>query len=143
MKITLILAGKPKEPYLSLIKEYCKRSGRFANFNFTVLKDNDKFEDSLLSKIKKGKKLLLFDEKGKAKNSIELAEMLRKEELGSEELIFAIGPANGFSNAIKEKSALLLSLSKLTMPHELAALFASEALYRALSIKAEHPYHRN
>jgi len=56
--------------------------------------------------------------------------------------VFAIGGADGLSEAVKEKAAKLVSLSALTLPHGLARVVLAEQLYRAWSILSHHPYHR-
>ena len=58
-------------------------------------------------------------------------------------IIFLIGDADGIPQNIKEKSHLLLSLSPLTFPHELARLILLEQIYRAISISNNSPYHRS
>jgi len=61
----------------------------------------------------------------------------------NKKIIFLIGDTDGVSSDIKEKSDLLLSLSPLTFPHELARLILIEQIYRAISISNNSPYHRS
>jgi 23S rRNA (pseudouridine1915-N3)-methyltransferase len=56
--------------------------------------------------------------------------------------VFAIGGADGLSAAVKERCDKLVSLSALTLPHALVRVVLAEQLYRAWSILARHPYHR-
>ncbi len=56
--------------------------------------------------------------------------------------VFAIGGADGLSEAVKRKAANVVSLSALTLPHGLVRVVLAEQLYRAWSILARHPYHR-
>jgi 23S rRNA (pseudouridine1915-N3)-methyltransferase len=56
-------------------------------------------------------------------------------------LVFAIGPANGFSDEMRESASLLLSLGKMTLAHELARVVLLEQIYRAFTILKGHPYH--
>ena len=60
---------------------------------------------------------------------------------GAQHIVFAIGPASGWSEAAREQAQLLLSLGPLTMAHALARLVLAEQLYRAFTILSGHPYH--
>jgi 23S rRNA (pseudouridine1915-N3)-methyltransferase len=56
-------------------------------------------------------------------------------------LVLAIGPADGWSAATRKRANLLLSLGRMTLPHQLARIVLAEQVYRALTILAGHPYH--
>jgi 23S rRNA (pseudouridine1915-N3)-methyltransferase len=56
-------------------------------------------------------------------------------------LLFAIGGPDGFSDEARRKAGLVLSLGKMTLPHELARVVVLEQLYRAFTILKNHPYH--
>lgn len=87
--------------------------------------------------------LVLLDEHGKQLSSTRFAEWLRRQrDEGQQRIVFAIGPADGWSDAERSRAGLLLSLSTLTLPHELARVVISEQVYRAFTILAGHPYHR-
>lgn len=60
---------------------------------------------------------------------------------GAQHLVFAIGPADGWSDPIRQRADLLLSLGSMTLAHALARLVLAEQLYRAFTILAGHPYH--
>ena len=60
---------------------------------------------------------------------------------GSQHLVFAIGPANGWSETARKQAHLLLSLGEMTMAHALAKLVMAEQIYRAYTILTGHPYH--
>jgi 23S rRNA (pseudouridine1915-N3)-methyltransferase len=60
---------------------------------------------------------------------------------GAQHIVFAIGPASGWSDAAREQAKLLLSLGPMTLAHALARLVAAEQLYRAFTILTGHPYH--
>jgi 23S rRNA (pseudouridine1915-N3)-methyltransferase len=60
---------------------------------------------------------------------------------GARHIVFAIGPANGWSDTSRRRAHLLLSLGPMTLAHSLARLVMAEQLYRACTILAGHPYH--
>ena len=84
--------------------------------------------------------IICLSEEGKSFNSIELSSLLLN--FKNKKINFLIGDSDGIPSAIKEKSHLLLSLSPLTFPHELARLILIEQIYRAISISNNSPYHR-
>ena len=87
--------------------------------------------------------LVLLDERGKQLSSESLAGWLRRQgDEGQQRIVFAVGPADGWSDAERARARLLLSLGPMTLPHELAKVVVSEQLYRAFTILAGHPYHR-
>jgi 23S rRNA (pseudouridine1915-N3)-methyltransferase len=88
--------------------------------------------------------LVLLDSRGRQLSSRELAAWLgARRDQGLQHLVFAIGPADGWSPTALEaaNSGLLLSFGPITMAHELARLVLAEQLYRACTILAGHPYH--
>jgi len=85
--------------------------------------------------------IICLSEEGKQFNSVELSSLLLN--FKNKKINFLIGDTDGVSSDIKEKSDLLLSLSPLTFPHELARLILIEQIYRAISISNNSPYHRS
>lgn len=85
---------------------------------------------------------VLLDARGKQMNSEIFAAWLgaRRDE-GAQYLVFAIGPASGWSEDARRRARLLLSLGPFTLAHALARLVLAEQLYRACTILAGHPYH--
>ena len=84
--------------------------------------------------------IICLTEEGQSFNSIELTSLLLN--FKNKKINFLIGDADGIPSDIKDKSNLLLSLSPLTFPHELARLILIEQIYRAISISNGSPYHR-
>ena len=84
--------------------------------------------------------IICLTEEGQAFNSLELTSLLLN--FKNKKINFLIGDADGIPSDIKDKSNLLLSLSPLTFPHELARLILIEQIYRAVSISNNSPYHR-
>ncbi|HXC96938.1 MAG TPA: 23S rRNA (pseudouridine(1915)-N(3))-methyltransferase RlmH [Edaphobacter sp.] len=86
--------------------------------------------------------LVLLDSRGRDLSSEEFAERIgRARDDGVQRLVFAIGPADGWSAAARQRAHLLLSLGRMTLPHQLAGVVLVEQVYRALTILAGHPYH--
>ena len=143
MKLRLAWVGKTKETAIqSLSAEYLKRLGRYVSVDAHELAD----EAAVLKLASKAGRtapvLVLLDSRGKQMSSEDLAGFLREhQDRGTQELIFAIGPADGWSAEACKRAASLLSLGKMTLPHELARVVLLEQLYRGFTILAGHPYH--
>jgi len=86
---------------------------------------------------------ILLDEKGEQLGSLAFARKLERwRDGGAREARFLIGGADGFSDAERAGADLLLAFGKATWPHLLARVLLAEQLFRATSILANHPYHR-
>jgi len=86
--------------------------------------------------------LILLDSRGRQLTSEEFAAQIgRHRDNGTQTLVLAIGPADGWSDAARARAGLLLSFGAITLPHELARAVLAEQIYRALTILAGHPYH--
>jgi 23S rRNA (pseudouridine1915-N3)-methyltransferase len=85
---------------------------------------------------------VLMDSRGKQMTSEAFAAWLGKQrDEGSQQIVFAIGPASGWSEEARKRANLLLSLGPMTLAHALARLVVAEQIYRAFTILAGHPYH--
>lgn len=126
-----------------LTAEYIERAARYTPVEPLSFSD----ENSLFSWLEKGKGrtgcfVILLDSSGRQLSSEELASFLTKRrDEGQQRILFAIGPASGWSEASRKRANLLLSLGRITLPHELAAVVLAEQIYRSLTIIAGHPYH--
>ena len=98
--------------------------------------------ERLLAALPDGGTLLALDERGKAVSTQGLSVMLAGWMRDGSHPVFAIGGADGHSEAVKARADKLLSLSALTLPHGLVRVVLAEQVYRAWSILARHPYHR-
>lgn len=85
---------------------------------------------------------VLLDSRGRQMTSEALAQWLgsRRDE-GTQQIVFAIGPADGWSDQARMRAQLLLSLGPMTLAHALARLVMAEQIYRAITILSGHPYH--
>ncbi len=87
---------------------------------------------------------IVLDERGPSLTSPAFADLLRRHlDGGTAELAFLIGGPDGHAPATREKAGLLLSLGPMTWPHRLVRVMLLEQIYRALTIMANHPYHRS
>lgn len=98
--------------------------------------------EKLLAAAPDGALLVALDLGGAAPDSAALAALLRRWAESGRALAFAIGGAEGLDEAVLARAEARLSLSRLTLPHLLARALLAEALFRAQSITAGHPYHR-
>lgn len=142
MRIKLIVVGKMHQPFLGLVEQYLKQCGRFqVAVELVELKEDKKVEERILAKAEKDL-LILLDENGQEKTSRELANFFGQKMMNGRDLALVIGGADGHSKELKQQADFLLSLSQLTLPHELATVVCAETIYRSLSILKGHPYHR-
>lgn len=96
----------------------------------------------LLQKIGPTDKVIALDVKGKAFSTPELAQHIANWQQEGEKLVFLIGGPDGLSQTCLARANIKWSLSALTFPHTLARVILLEQLYRATSLLANHPYHR-
>ena len=144
MKLTIAWIGKTKNPAIqSLTDEYVKRLRQFAEVAGLSLKDEAALL-KLCGRDGRGARsgLILFDSRGKQLSSEEFARFLReRQERNPAPLVFAIGPADGFSETALKQADSAVSLGKMTIAHELARIVVLEQIYRAFTILKGHPYH--
>jgi 23S rRNA (pseudouridine1915-N3)-methyltransferase len=135
--------GASKESAVDgLTAEYLKRAGRYCAIEAGDYASEEALLKSLERPGRTAPVLVALDSRGKQLSSEELAGFVRQHlERGSQELIFAIGPADGWTAAALEKAQQTLSLGRITLPHELARVVLAEQLYRAFTILNNHPYH--
>jgi 23S rRNA (pseudouridine1915-N3)-methyltransferase len=152
VKIKIVWIGKTKEPAIqSLTDEYLKRISRYAQVEGLALRD----EAALLkisgrtaraeaSKTASAGKstLVVMDSRGKQVSSEELARFLGDyQDRNALPMVFAIGSADGFSDAAFSAAQYTISLGKMTLAHGLARVVLLEQVYRAFTILKGHPYH--
>ncbi|MGZ5233156.1 MAG: 23S rRNA (pseudouridine(1915)-N(3))-methyltransferase RlmH [Burkholderiales bacterium] len=143
MKLRIAWIGKTKESAIqTLSAEYLKRLARYVATEGLELPD----EQALIKLTEKSGRtapvLVLMDQRGKQVSSEELANFLRyHRDQGTQDVIFAIGPADGWESATLTAATQVLSMGKMTLPHELARVVLLEQLYRGYTILTGHPYH--
>ncbi len=130
-------------PAQLLLDEYVRRTQPYFAVEQTVYKS----EAAFLAAMEKlrgrtAPAVVLLDPRGKQRSSEQIAELLTAHrDGGTQALVFAIGPADGWSGTAKAAARELLSFGPMTLPHELARVVLSEQVYRAATILAGHPYH--
>ena len=87
-------------------------------------------------------RMVVLDERGKPWSTSDLAAKLTQWKHDAQDVAFVIGSADGLDSSLKRKADAMVSLSSFTLPHGLARVMIAEQLYRATSLNAGHPYHR-
>jgi 23S rRNA (pseudouridine1915-N3)-methyltransferase len=154
MRVRVFWIGKSRLPGVAaLTEEYAKRLGRYCEFHGQELRETLRegkksaggftaAETNLFKRSEDAYRVAL-DPAGRPWSSPELAAFLKKKrDGGSRAVAFCVGGAEGFSQSFRERADLLLSLSPMTLPHELARVMLLEQLYRAFTLLAGHPYPR-
>ena len=155
MKITLTVVGRTATGYLKQgIDEYVKRLSHYIGFDILCVGDakNTKSLTEAQQKVAEGKSILatldksdyvvLLDEHGKEMRSMEFAAYIQKRMLGgTRRLVFVVGGPYGFSPDVYSRANDKISLSKMTLSHEMVRLVFTEQLYRAFTILNHEPYY--
>lgn len=155
MNITLIVVGRTVEKYLQTgIEEYEKRLKHYTKFNIEVIAElknaknlsTDQIKTTegelILQKLTTSDHVVLLDENGKLRGSVEYANWLQGVmNRGVKRLVFVVGGAYGFSSEVYSRANEKLSLSPMTFSHQMVRLIFIEQLYRAHTILSGQPYH--
>lgn len=158
MKIQLLVVGSTTISYVrNGIEEFTNRIRRFPTpFEIKVVADVKTSKKStpdaqkqaegtaILANVQNSDHLVLLDERGRQYTSREFAAFIEQKGVaGVRNLIFVVGGPYGFSEEVYNRANSMLSLSKMTFPHELVRLFFVEQIYRAYTISANMPYHHD
>lgn len=147
MRIRVIVAGRPALKFTkTAIEDYLKRLSRHGSYELVVVKaGNRETVSQRLLEASRDSFRIALDERGETPTTRGLAAHLEKMEMGGEvkSLAFLIGAADGHTPEMRNACDRTLSLSSLTMQHELALVVLLEQLYRIATIKAGSPYHRD
>lgn len=141
MKVRLVMLGRTRRPEVrALVDDYRNRIRQYAEIEITEVRESS---DAALRRVRLpiGTTIVLLDEKGKEFTSPEFAKWLGgMRDGGVREVIFLCGAAKGFPIELRQRASQSISLSSLTMSHELARVLLTEQIYRAFTILAGHPY---
>lgn len=153
--ISIVAVGKIKENSLSqLIEEYKKRIGAYSKIEIIEVSDepNDRLNDEkvkeiegqrIIKQLKKDSYVILLSLKGKQMDSIKFSKEIEKiNTYNSSHITFVIGGSVGVSEQVEQRADLLLKLSEMTFPHNIARLLILEQIYRAYKILNNETYHK-
>ena len=155
MNIILLVVSPTSEKYLQQgIEVYASRLKHYVNFTIDVipaLKDKkgaspdeirQREAQLILKLLEKSDRVVLLDEHGTQRSSVDFAEYLQKQmNAGVRNLTFVIGGAFGFAQSVYAAAHDKVSLSAMTFNHQMVRLFFVEQLYRAFTILRHEPYH--
>lgn len=155
MKTILMVVGKTTDkPFAAAIQEYVTRISHYLSFNIETIpelkgtkslseSEQKECEANLIRKaLQPGDYIVLLDEHGKERRSIEFAQWLQKKmSAGPRRLVFVVGGPYGFAPSIHQLAAEEISLSQMTLSHQMIRLLFTEQMYRALTILNGEPYH--
>lgn len=141
MKIRFVMFGRTRRAETrSLVEDYVGRISHYAAAEVTELRETS---DAALRKLKlaAGATVVLLDAGGRQFDSARFARWLGGlEDRGVREIVFLCGGAGGFPSQLRLRAEQTISLSALTLSHELARVMLTEQVYRAFTILAGHPY---
>lgn len=155
MRVAIVSVGHKMPAWVqSGYKEYVKRLPPEIKVELSELKPEDRTSgktvdkakalegERILAAIAPGATVLALDEKGRTLTTQGLSVMLSGWMRDATHPAFVIGGADGLSEQVMERADKIISLSAMTLPHGLVRVVLAEQLYRAWSILAGHPYHR-
>lgn len=146
MQLTLAHIGTrsgSKDGFEALVQVYLERCSGFARCQTEAFRSEEAMADWLTrSRGRTPALLVLLDSRGRTMTSEAFAAWLgARRDDSVQHMVFAIGPASGWSEDARKRADLQLSLGPMTMAHALARLVMAEQLYRAFTILSGHPYH--
>jgi 23S rRNA (pseudouridine1915-N3)-methyltransferase len=138
VKIHLYFIGKPRDQHANaMAEEYLRRVSRYAKAEMTEIRGRmDPWVKHASAYT------VCLDPAGKRLDSPDFTAMVARAEREARDLVFVVGGADGLPPGWSERADLLLSLSPMTWPHELARAMLAEQIYRAYTTLRGHPYPR-
>lgn len=146
MQVTLAHIGaRPgaRDGIEALVQVYLERCSAFARCEVEAFRSEETLADWLAKRQGRTPAILvLLDSRGKTMTSEAFAAWLgARRDLGAQHIVFAVGPASGWSAPARQRAGMQLSLGPMTLAHALARLVMAEQIYRAFTILSGHPYH--
>jgi 23S rRNA (pseudouridine1915-N3)-methyltransferase len=143
MKLHIVTIGKPKLAYaVTGWADYLGRLQRLHDVRITQLSDKYANDAAKFKEVTAGTYVVVLEINGHDLTSHQLADFLQKRELEARGVSFVIGGPDGLPENTRQAADYQWSLSRLTLPHDLAMVVTLEALFRASTINAGLPYHR-
>ncbi len=139
MRYHVVAVGRMKNAALrTACDDYLERLRHYARVEEREVKD----EARVLEAISGDTRLVALSTRGEPWTSAELAAWTARWEQDGRDVAFAIGGADTLPAAVFDRAERVFSLSRLTLPHEMARLLLYEQVYRAYTIRRNEPYHR-
>jgi 23S rRNA (pseudouridine1915-N3)-methyltransferase len=139
VKLFLYYVGKPRDSEANRIAaDFVERCARYAPSEMREIRP-DRFDP--WSRHASARKIFL-DPAGRELDSRQFTTLIEKAGMEGRDLLFLVGGADGLPPAWRDRADLLLSLSRMTFPHELARAMLAEQIYRAFATLRGHPYPR-
>lgn len=139
MKIFLYYIGKPRDQHANAIAaDFTSRASRYAACEMREIRPE---RTDPWAKHPAARRILL-DPAGKAMDTAAFVALVSRAEMEGRDLVFVVGGADGLPQEWRARADLLLSLSRMTFPHELARAMLTEQIYRAFATLRGHPYPR-
>lgn len=157
MPLSLITVGKIAKPFAEAASEYEKRLSRYDKVEVIELPDEkepahlspaaiaqvmDKEGRSILGRVRREDAVVALCIEGQAQTSEQLADTLSRLRMDGRRIVFIIGGSLGLSPEVVARADIRLSLSSMTMPHQLARVVLLEQIYRAFKIISGERYHK-
>jgi 23S rRNA (pseudouridine1915-N3)-methyltransferase len=156
VKVTVLVVGSVRGPLAEVVRDFENRAGRYWRLQVSEVDsgagkggsgDPNRVrraeEERLLARVPDRGEVVALTREGQAMGSRDLADFLQERALRSvPEVTFVIGGAFGVGDGILRKASTRLSLSAMTLPHELARVVLAEQLYRTGTILKNEPYHK-
>jgi len=139
VKIFLYYIGKPRDAHANaLAADFVGRASRYAACKMREIRPE---RTDLWAKHPAARRILL-DPAGKAMDTAAFVKLVSQAEMEGRDLVFVVGGADGLPADWRRRADALVSLSRMTFPHELARVMLAEQIYRAFATLRGHPYPR-
>lgn len=155
MKVTLLVVGKTTDKHIiALVDEYLSRLKHYLLVDVEVIPElrqtgalseaqqKEQEANMILGRVRPGDRVVLLDEHGVERRSVEFASWMQKKMVGgTKRLLCIVGGPYGFAPSVYDRADEKISLSQMTLSHQMIRLLFVEQVYRAMTILNGEPYH--